>query len=278
MSLIKYKPITPSMRGVVLIDKSNLWNGKPFKRLTSPLINSGGRNNRGRITIYHRGGGHKRKYRIIDFKRRPEKEDRLIQHVISIQYDPNRTGFVALLKDNYNKYSYILAPEQLKVGDILESGNYVDIKVGHALELRNIPVGTLIYNLEIKPGKGAQLVRAAGNYAQLVKKTDNGYAMIRLPSGELRLIMDKCYATIGVVSNIDHKNINKGKAGRSRWMNRRPIVRGVAMNPIDHPHGGGEGRTSGGRPSVTPWGKPTKGKPTRAKNKSNKFIIQRKKK
>ncbi len=271
MALKLFKPNTPSQRQLVLIDRSELWKGKPVKSLIVGKKKTGGRNNLGRITTRHIGGGHKQLYRLIDFKRNkfdaPAKVER-------IEYDPNRTAFIALIKYDDGVQAYIIAPQRLKVGDIVESGERVDIKVGNSLPLRNIPVGTIIHNIEMKTGKGGQLARAAGSYAQLTGK-DAGYALIRLRSGEVRLVRADCLATIGAVSNSDHQNENLGKAGRNRWKGNRPTVRGVVMNPVDHPHGGGEGRTSGGRHPVTPWGKPTKGKRTRKNKSTDKFIVRR---
>ncbi|NRB10489.1 MAG: 50S ribosomal protein L2 [Rickettsiaceae bacterium] len=272
MSLKQYNPVTPSQRGLVQVDKSKLWKKSPYKALTVGLSKSGGRNNLGRITSRHRGGGHKRRYRIIDFKR--NKLD-VAATVERIEYDPNRTAYIALIKYNDGEYSYILAPNNLKVGSKIISSYEADIKIGNVLPLKNIPVGTTIHNVEMKPGKGGQIARSAGTSADLVGK-DAGYAQIKLTSGEVRLVPLECKATIGVISNPDKKNTTVGKAGRSRWNNRRPTVRGVAMNPIDHPHGGGEGKTSGGRHPVTPWGKPTKGKKTRRNKLTSKFIIKRK--
>lgn len=272
MALRTYKPVTPSRRQLVLVDRVGLWKGKPVKALTEGLRKSGGRNNKGRITVFQRGGGHKRRYRIIDFKRRkfdvPGEVERL-------EYDPNRSAFIALIRYEDGEHAYILAPQRLAHGDAVVAGERVDIKPGNALPMKNIPVGTIIHNIELKAGKGGQVARAAGAYAQLVGK-DAGYAFLKLKSGEQRMVRGECMATIGAVSNPDHQNINLGKAGRTRWLGWRPNVRGVAMNPVDHPHGGGEGRTSGGRHPVTPWGKPTKGKRTRAKKKpSNRLILSR---
>jgi large subunit ribosomal protein L2 len=272
MSLKKYKPVTPSLRSLVQIDRSSLWKNSPIKRLTVGLVESGGRNNHGRITVYHRGGGHKKKYRYIDYKRL--KKD-IPAEVLRIEYDPNRSCFIALVQYEDKELSYILAPNMLKVGDTVVSGADVDIATGNALPLKKIPAGTTIHNIEYIPGKGGQVVRSAGSSAQLISKDDAGYCLVRLPSGEGRLFPEQSMASIGTLSNIDHKNIVIGKAGRSRWLGRRPIVRGVAMNPVDHPHGGGQGKTSGGRPSVTPWSRPTKGQPTRSKNKRSTLIIQR---
>ena len=271
MALKSYKPTTPAQRQLVLVDRSDLWKGKPEKSLTEGLRGQGGRNNLGRITVRFRGGGHKRRYRLVDFKR--TKVD-MIATVERLEYDPNRTAFIALIKYEDGTLSYILAPQRLAVGDQVVSGVKADIKPGNALPLKNIPVGTIVHNVELKAGKGGQLARSAGTFVQLVGK-DQGYAQIRLSSGELRVVRGECLATIGAVSNPDQQNISLGKAGRKRWMGFRPHVRGVAMNPIDHPHGGGEGRTSGGRHPVTPWGKPTKGKKTRNNKKTDGLIIRR---
>ena len=270
MALNTYNPTSPSRRALVQVDRSELYKGKPEKALTVGLSKKGGRNNAGRITMRRQGGGHKRSYRIVDFKRR--KFD-VPATVVNLQYDPNRTAFIALLKYKDGEKAYILAPQRLAKGDTVIAGKKVDIKPGNAMPIRAIPVGTIIHNIEMKPGKGGQIARSAGAYAQLVGR-DGGYAQIRLKSGEVRLIHQECMATIGAVSNPDHMNINLGKAGRKRWLGKRPQVRGVAMNPVDHPHGGGEGRTSGGRHPVTPWGKPTKGARTRSNKASDKFIIR----
>jgi len=272
MALIKYNPTTPSQRGLVRVDKSDLWKGKPHKPLTKGLTKSGGRNNLGRMTARHRGGGHKRLYRLVDFKR--NKLD-CVATIERIEYDPNRSAYIALVKYDDGVYSYILAPAKMKAGDQVISSADADIKNGNCLPLKNIPVGTIIHNVEMKVGKGGQIARSAGASVSIVGK-DSGYAQIKLSSGEVRLIPLECMATIGTLSNADRKNTIIGKAGRNRWLGRRPHVRGVAMNPVDHPHGGGEGKTSGGRHPVTPWGKPTKGKKTRNKKKlSSKFIIRR---
>ena len=271
MALRKYKPTSPSRRGLVLIDRSDLWKGDPVKALTEGLSKSGGRNNNGRITARHIGGGHKRRYRIIDFKRNKFGVPATVER---IEHDPNRSAFIALLKYEDGEQSYILAPQRLRIGDTVEAGEGADIKPGNALPMQNIPVGTIIHNVEMKPGKGGQIARSAGTYAQLVGK-DAGYALLRLSSGERRMVRAECMATVGAVSNPDRKNVKRGKAGRKRWMGKRPVVRGVAMNPVDHPHGGGEGRTSGGRHPVTPWGKPTKGKRTRSNTRTDKLIIRR---
>lgn len=270
MALKHFKPTTPSQRELVQIDRSELFKGKPLKALTVGLTKNGGRNNLGRITTRHRGGGHKRTYRIIDFKR---NKFEMFASVERIEYDPNRSAFIALIKYDDGEQTYILAPQRLKVGDKVISGEKTDIKPGNAMPLKNIPIGTIVHNVELKVGKGGQIARAAGAYVQLVGK-DSGYAQIKLRSGELRLVRAECMASIGAVSNPDHQNENIGKAGRNRWKGWRPTVRGVAMNPVDHPHGGGEGKTSGGRHPVTPWGKPTKGKKTRSTRKQNTLIIR----
>lgn len=271
MALKSYNPVTPSSRELVLVDKSELWKGKPEKSLTIGLTKTGGRNNQGRITSRFIGGGHKRRYRIIDFKRR--KFD-VFGTIERIEYDPNRTAFIALVIYEDGEKSYILAPQKLAAGDKIMSGKNADIKIGNALPLSNIPVGTILHNVELKPGKGGQIARSAGTYVQFVGR-DSGFAILRLISGEVRRVPVDCMATIGAVSNPDQKNVNLGKAGRSRWLGRRPHVRGVAMNPIDHPHGGGEGRTSGGRHPVTPWGKPTKGKRTRKNKRTDQMIVRK---
>lgn len=271
MALKQFRPITPSLRQLVLVDRSDLWRGKPVKSLTEGLTKSGGRNNTGRVTVWQRGGGHKRRYRLIDFKRRKFGVSATVER---LEFDPNRSAFIALIRYEDGELSYILAPQRLAVGDVVMSGERVDVRPGNAMPLKNMPVGTIIHNIELKPGRGAQMVRSAGSFAQLVGR-DTGYAQIKLASGELRVVRAECMATIGAVSNPDHSNTNLGKAGRKRWLGRRPTVRGVAMNPIDHPHGGGEGRTSGGRHPVTPWGKPTKGKKTRHNKATDKFIVRR---
>ncbi len=271
MALKSYKPSTPASRGLVLVERTGLWRGKPVKALTQGLSSKGGRNNLGRMTVRHRGGGHKRRYRVIDFKRR--KFD-VVGTVERLEYDPNRSAFIALVAYGDESQAYILAPQRLAVGDTVVAAERADIKPGNAMPMRNIPLGTIIHNVEMKPGKGGQLSRAAGAYAQLIGK-DAGYALLRIGSGEQRMVRAECMATIGAVSNPDHKNIKLAKAGRSRWLGRRPKVRGVAMNPIDHPHGGGEGRSSGGRDPVTPWGKPTKGKRTRSNKRTDRYIMRR---
>ncbi len=269
MALKTFKPITPSLRQLVIVDRSELHKGKPVKALTEGKSSKGGRNNTGRITVRFRGGGHKQSYRIVDFKRRkvdmPAKVERL-------EYDPNRTAFIALIKYADGELAYILAPQRLSVGDEVVSGAQVDVKPGNAMPLSAIPVGTIVHNVEMKIGKGGVIARSAGNYAQIVGR-DQGYVIVRLNSGEQRLVHGQCFASIGAVSNPDHMNTTIGKAGRQRWFGRRPHNRGVVMNPIDHPHGGGEGRTSGGRHPVTPWGKPTKGKKTRSNKQTDKFIV-----
>ena len=274
MPLKKYNPTTPGQRGLVLIDRASLYRGKPIKKLTQGLSKSGGRNNTGRITAWQKGGGHKRKYRIIDFKRKK----RNIEGIVSrIEYDPNRSSFIALIKYTDDELSYILAPQKLNVGDKIISSDKADIKPGNSMPLSSVPVGTIVHNVELKPGKGGQLARSAGSYIQVIGR-DLSYSILRLTSGEVRLVLSNCFCSIGAVSNPDNQNQNFGKAGRSRWLGKRPSVRGVAMNPIDHPHGGGEGRTSGGRHPVTPWGKPTKGKRTRSNKKTDKLIIRRRNK
>ena len=271
MALKQYKPTTPGRRGLVLVDRSELHKGKPVKTLTKGLTKSGGRNNHGRITARRRGGGAKRSYRIVDFKRNRFEA----ATVERLEYDPNRSAFIALIKYGNGDLSYILAPQRLAAGDSVVAGDRVDVKPGNAMPLASMPIGTIIHNVEMKPGKGGQIARSAGTYVQLVGR-DQGYAILRLTSGEQRLVRAECMATVGAVSNPDNSNIKLAKAGRNRWLGKRPSVRGVAMNPVDHPHGGGEGRTSGGRHAVTPWGKPTKGKRTRSTKKpSSKLILRR---
>jgi len=270
MALKQFNPVTASLRGTVLIDRSELYKGKPVKGLTEGKHSTGGRNNHGRITSRFRGGGHKQSYRIVDFKRR--KFD-VVGTVERLEYDPNRTAFIALVKYADNELAYILAPQRLRVGDAVIASARADIKPGNAMPLAAIPVGTIVHNLEMKPGAGGKIARAAGQYAQLVGK-DSGYAQIKLMSGELRIVRGECMATIGAVSNPDNSNQQFGKAGRKRWMGRKPHNRGVVMNPVDHPHGGGEGRTSGGRHPVTPWGKPTKGYKTRVNKRTDRLIIR----
>ncbi len=270
MALKTFNPTTPSRRQLVLVDRSQLYRGKPVKALTEGKKRAGGRNNAGRITIGQRGGGHKRRYRLIDFKRRKFDVEATVER---LEYDPNRTAFIALIRYDDGEQSYILAPQRLGPGDKVIAGERVDVQPGNAMPLRSIPVGTIIHNVEMKAGRGGQIARSAGTYVQLIGK-DSGYAQLRLGSGEVRMVPEQCMASIGAVSNSDQQNINLGKAGRKRWLGRRPVVRGVAMNPVDHPHGGGEGRTSGGRHPVTPWGKPTKGARTRGKKASDRLIIR----
>jgi large subunit ribosomal protein L2 len=270
MALKQFNPTSPGRRGLILVDKSELHKGKPEKSLVEGLTKSGGRGGGGRIAVRFRGGGAKRLYRTIDFKRRKWDVPATVER---LEYDPNRTAFIALVRYADGELAYIVAPQRLRAGDEIVAGERVDVKPGNAMPLRSMPIGTIIHNVELKPEKGAQLARSAGAYAQLVGR-DAGYAQIRLGSGELRMVLDGCMATVGAVSNPDHMNENHGKAGRSRHMGRRPHVRGVAMNPVDHPHGGGEGKTSGGRHPVTPWGKPTKGRKTRTNKATDKFIIR----
>src|SRR3954466_8547581 len=269
MALKNYNRVTPSQRQLVLVDRTGLYQGKPLKELTEGKHSSGGRNNTGRTTVRFRGGGHKQTYRKIDFKRR--KFD-VAAKVERLEYDPNRTAFIALVKYDDGELAYILAPQRLAVGDTVVSGEHVDVKPGNAMPMANMPIGTIVHNIEFKIGKGGQLARSAGAYAQIVGR-DQDYVIMRLNSGEQRLVLGKCMATVGAVSNPDHMNTSIGKAGRKRWMGRMPHNRGVTMNPIDHPHGGGEGRTSGGRHPVTPWGFPTKGKKTRKNKTTQKFIV-----
>jgi len=269
MALKSYKPVTPGQRQLVLVARTGLHKGKPVKALTEGKNSTGARNNNGRITVRFRGGGHKKAYRQIDFKRR--KFD-VAGQVERIEYDPNRTGFIALIRYADGELAYILAPQRLVKGDTVIAGEHVDVKPGNAMPVGNIPVGTIVHNIEFKIGKGGQLARSAGTYAQIVGR-DEEYIILRLNSGEQRLVHGRCMATVGAVSNPDHMNISIGKAGRTRWLGRRPHNRGVAMNPIDHPHGGGEGRSSGGRHPVTPWGFPTKGKKTRRNKSTTKFIV-----
>ena len=271
MALKTYNPTSEGRRQLVTTDRSELWKGAPVKTLTQGLSKSGGRNNRGRITSFHRGGGHKRTYRMIDFKR--VKFD-VVGTIERLEYDPNRTAWIALVKYEDGELAYIVAPQRLSAGDkVISSMNTVDVKPGNAMPLERMPVGTIVHNIELKPRKGGQVARSAGAYAQYVGR-DQGWAILRLNSGEQRRVHGTCLATVGAVSNQDHSNTSLGKAGRSRWLGRKPVTRGVAMNPIDHPHGGGEGRTSGGRHPVTPWGKPTKGKKTRSNKATDKFIVR----
>ncbi len=271
MALKSFNPTTPGQRNLILVDRSSLWKGEPVKALTEGLSKKGGRNNTGRITARRRGGGHKRRYRIIDFKR---QKHGMPAKVLRLEYDPNRTAFIALIEYEDGELNYIIAPQRLAEGDRVISGAQVDVKPGNAMPLSAIPVGTIVHNVELKAGKGGQIARSAGTYVQLVGR-DGGYALVRLSSGELRMVRGECMASIGSVSNPDQGNIKLGKAGRNRWIGRRPSVRGVAMNPVDHPHGGGEGRTSGGRHPVSPWGKPTKGRKTRANKRTDDLIIRR---
>ena len=270
MALKNYKPTSPGLRQLVIVDRSELYKGAPEKSLTIGLTKSGGRDNFGHVTSRRIGGGHKRKLRIIDFKRNKFDCEATVER---IEYDPNRSAFIALISYEDGEKAYILAPQRLKAGDKVVSSAKADIKPGNAMPLKNMPVGTIIHNVELRAGKGGQLVRSAGCYAQLVGK-DAGYAQLKLGSGELRIVREECLATVGAVSNPDNQNRSLGKAGRSRWLGMRPVSRGVAMNPVDHPLGGDEGRTSGGRHPVTPWGKPTKGGKTRTNKKTDKFIMR----
>ena len=272
MALKQFNPVTPSLRGTVLVDRSELWKGKPVKQLTEGKNHTGGRNNHGRTTVRFRGGGHKQSYRYVDFKRRTKFN--VPATVERLEYDPNRTAWIALIKYQDGELSYIIAPQRLKAGDTVIAGDRVDIKPGNAMPLAAIPVGTIVHALEMKPGAGAKIARSAGTYCQLVGK-DAGYAQVKLMSGEVRLLRAECLASIGAVSNPDNSNQQLGKAGRRRWMGFRPHNRGVVMNPVDHPHGGGEGRTSGGRHPVTPWGKPTKGYKTRTNKRTDRLIVRR---
>jgi len=270
MPTVQYRPTSPGRRFQTAFDFTEITKGTPEASLTAPLNKSGGRNNTGRMTVRHRGGGHKRLYRVIDFKRDKLGVPATVER---LEYDPNRTAFIALIKYEDGELSYILAPQRLAPGDTVIADARVDVKPGNAMPLANMPIGTIIHNVEMKKGKGGQLARAAGTYVQLVSR-DAGYAILRLNSGETRMVPAECMATVGAVSNPDNSNISIGKAGRVRWKGRRPVVRGVAMNPIDHPHGGGEGRTSGGRHPVTPWGKSTKGKKTRHNRSTDKYILR----
>ena len=270
MALKSFNPVTASLRGTILIDRSELWKGTPVKGLTIGKHSTGGRNNHGRITSRFRGGGHKQSYRVIDFKRRKFDVPGVVE---LLEYDPNRTAFLALIRYQDGELAYILAPQRIKAGDAVIASARADIKPGNAMPLSAVPVGTIVHNVELKPGGGGKVARAAGQYVQLVGK-DAGYAQIKLMSGELRMVRGDCIATIGAVSNPDNSNQEFGKAGRRRWMGRKPHNRGVVMNPVDHPHGGGEGRTSGGRHPVTPWGKPTKGYKTRVNKRTDRLIIR----
>jgi large subunit ribosomal protein L2 len=270
MALKKYKPVTNSQRQLVLVDRTGLHKGPPVKKLTEGQKRPAGRNNLGRITVRWQGGGHKQSYRVIDFKRAKHDQPAIVQH---LEYDPNRTSFIALIKYKDGELAYIIAPQRLAAGDTVISGEKVDVKPGNAMPLASLPVGTIVHNIEMKPGKGGQVARAAGAYAQYLGR-DAGYALMRLNSGEVRRVRLECKATVGAVSNPDHMNEVLSKAGRNVWRNRRPSVRGTAMNPIDHPHGGGEGRTKGGRHPVTPWGKPTKGGKTRKNKRTTRDIVR----
>ncbi|MBY0510874.1 MAG: 50S ribosomal protein L2 [Rhodospirillaceae bacterium] len=270
MALKTFNPITPSLRNTVLIDRSDLHKGKPVKALTEGMHSTGGRNNTGKITSRFMGGGHKRRYRLVDFKRKKRDVTATVER---LEYDPYRTAFIALVRYEDGEQAYILAPQRLKAGDKVVASDTADIKPGNAMPLKNMPVGTIVHNVELKLGRGGQIARSAGCYAQLIGK-DSGYAQIRLSSGEVRLVRAECIATVGAVSNPDNQNVNYGKAGRMRWLGFKPHQRGVSMNPVDHPLGGGEGKTSGGRHPVTPWGKPTKGKRTRTNKKTQNLIMR----
>ena len=271
MALKTYNPTSEGRRQLITVDRSELWKGKPVKALTEGLNQKGGRNNAGRITAFHRGGGHKRSYRMVDFRR--VNFDK-VGTVERLEYDPNRTAFIALVTYEGGEQAYILAPQRLAAGDkVVSSLATVDVKPGNAMPLERMPVGTIVHNVELKPRKGGQIARSAGAYAQYVGR-DQGWAILRLNSGEQRRVHGTCLATVGAVSNQDHANTSLGKAGRARWLGKKPVNRGVTMNPVDHPHGGGEGRTSGGRHPVTPWGKPTKGKKTRTNKATDKFIVR----
>jgi len=274
MALKTFKPYTKSTRGTVLVDRKNLWKGKPVKRLTRGKTSSGGRNNLGRITSRHRGDGHKNKYRIVDFYR---KKDDMNAKVERIEYDPNRSAYLALIKYDDATMNYILAPNNINVGDEVVSGKNKEIKIGNCMPLSDIPAGTEIHNVELQPSSGGKIARSAGSYAQ-ISGTDENYCIIKMSSGEVRKIISTARATIGTVSNKDHQNIKIGKAGRNRWKGKRPQTRGVAMNPVDHPHGGGEGKTAGGRHPVSPWGQSAKGLKTRNNKVTDKYIISRRKK
>ncbi len=268
MALKTFKPTSAGRRQLVIVDRSELHKGGPVKALTEGKKRKGGRNNYGRIVNFRQGGGHKQRYRIVDFKRRKYDVTATVEH---LEYDPNRTAFIALIKYSDGELAYILAPQRLKAGDQVVSGERVDVKPGNAMPLRNIPVGTIVHNVELKQGRGGQMARSAGTYLQLVGR-DQGNALLKMPSGEVRMVKAECMATIGAVSNPDQQNISIGKAGRSRWLGVRPSTRGITMNPVDHPHGG---RTNGGRAWVTPWGKPTKGKKTRHNKKTDGLILRR---
>jgi large subunit ribosomal protein L2 len=272
MALKNYNPTSPGQRGLVLVDRSALYKGRPVKMLTEGLKKTGGRNNKGHATARGIGGGHKRLYRVVDFKRRLWDVAATVER---LEYDPNRSAFIALVKyaDKAGTQAYIIAPQRLAVGDSVIAGKKVDVKPGNAMEIGQMPVGTIVHNVELKPGKGGQIARAAGTFVQVVGR-DKGMVIIRLNSGEQRYVRAECMATVGAVSNPDNSNTNLGKAGRNRWLGYRPLTRGVAKNPVDHPHGGGEGRTSGGRHPVTPWGKPTKGMKTRSNKSTDNMIIR----
>ena len=272
MALKNFNPVTPSLRGTILVKRDELWKGKPVKQLTEGKSHSGGRNNHGRTTVRFRGGGHKQTYRHVDFRRNTKFGVTAV--VERLEYDPNRTAWIALVKYQDGELAYILAPQRLKAGDAVVAAERADIKPGNAMPLGSIPVGTIVHNVELKPGAGGKIARSAGTYVQLVGK-DAGYAQVKLMSGEVRTVRAECMATVGAVSNPDNSNQQIGKAGRSRWLGRRPHNRGVVMNPVDHPHGGGEGRTSGGRHPVTPWGKPTKGAKTRNNKRTDRLIVRR---
>lgn len=273
MALKKYNPIGNASRQLVLVDRSELYKGKPVKELTEGKQKTGGRNNTGRITVRHIGGGSKQRYRMVDFKRRKFDVTGTVER---LEYDPNRTAFIALVKYADGELAYILAPQRVKAGDVVVAGDRVDVKPGNAMPLKNMPVGTIVHNVELKPGKGGQLARSAGAYVQLVGR-DSDYAQIKLMSGEVRKVRGDCLATIGAVSNQDHMNQSFSKAGRNRWRGIRPTVRGVVMNPVDHPLGGGEGKSSGGRHPVSPWGQPAKGKKTRHNKRTDNMIVRRRK-
>ncbi len=273
MALKTYRPTSPGIRGMIRVDRSELWKGKPERTLTEGLNRKAGRNNTGKKTMWHRGGGHKKKYRVIDFKR--NKFD-MIATIERLEYDPNRTAWIALIKYTDGELAYIIAPQRVKAGDKVVSGIRADILPGNAMQIKNLPVGTLVHNVELHPGKGGQLARSAGTFVQIVGR-DSGMTQIKMSSGELRVVRGECMATVGSVSNTDHSNVQIGKAGRNRWMGWKPVNRGVVMNPIDHPHGGGEGKSSGGRNPVTPWGKPTKGMKTRKNKATDKYILRRRK-
>jgi large subunit ribosomal protein L2 len=270
MALKSYNPTSPGRRGLILVDRSGLWKGGPEKSLTEGKRKTGGRNNKGHVTSRGIAGGHKQRYRKVDFKRRKFDMSATVER---IEYDPNRSAFIALIKYEDGELSYILAPQRLAEGDTVVAAEKTDVKPGNAMKLSQMPIGTIIHNVEMKPGKGGQIARAAGTYAQLVGR-DRGMVMVRLNSGEQRYILGTCMGTVGAVSNPDNSNQTFAKAGRTRWKGRRPLTRGVAKNPVDHPHGGGEGRTSGGRHPVTPWGKPTKGARTRKNKQTDKMIIR----